>query len=113
MPSSRATAVTVFPEESTRAIASRLNSSVYRFVYLFPTWCYFLWNLMSHVSRCPRSRGSFTRRLVRDYERLVQHSEALINWSAITLMTRRLTRKPARRSRPTTPIPLHWDELAA
>ncbi|GGJ53550.1 hypothetical protein GCM10010121_075390 [Streptomyces brasiliensis] len=43
MPSSRATAVTVFPEESTRAIASRLNSSVYRFVYLFPTWCYFHW----------------------------------------------------------------------
>jgi hypothetical protein len=24
-----------------------LNSSVYRFVYLFPTWCYFLWNLRS------------------------------------------------------------------
>src|SRR5690606_32545638 len=38
MPSSRATAVTVFPEESTSAIASRLNSSVYRFVYLLPTW---------------------------------------------------------------------------
>lgn len=32
MPSSRATAVTVLPEESTSAIASRLNSSVYRFV---------------------------------------------------------------------------------
>src|SRR5215210_5380088 len=47
MPSSRATAVTVLPEESTSAIASRLNSSVYRFVYLFPTWCYFLWNLRS------------------------------------------------------------------
>ncbi|OKJ22255.1 hypothetical protein AMK22_34600 [Streptomyces sp. CB01580] len=37
MPSSRATAVTVLPEESTSAIASRLNSSVYRFVYLLPT----------------------------------------------------------------------------
>ncbi|WP_437099872.1 transposase [Streptomyces sp. enrichment culture] len=47
MPSSRATAVTVLPEESTSAIASRLNSSVYRFVYLLPTWCYFLWNLTS------------------------------------------------------------------
>ncbi|SOE06479.1 IS5 family transposase [Streptomyces sp. Ag109_G2-15] len=31
------------------------------------------------------------RRLVRDYERLPQHSEALITWAAITLMTRRLT----------------------
>ncbi|WP_336246779.1 hypothetical protein [Streptomyces cupreus] len=30
-------------------------------------------------------------RLVRDYERLPQHSEALITWAAITLMTRRLT----------------------
>ncbi|MGK5446744.1 polymorphic toxin type 28 domain-containing protein, partial [Streptomyces radiopugnans] len=39
--------VTVLPEESTSAIASRLNSSVYRFVYLLPTWCYFLWNLRS------------------------------------------------------------------
>nr|WP_285554774.1 hypothetical protein [Streptomyces hygroscopicus] len=47
MPSSRATAVTVLPEESTSAIASLLNSSVYRFVYLLPTWCYFLWNLRS------------------------------------------------------------------
>ena len=47
MPSSRAVAVTVLPEESTSAIASRLNSSVYRFVYLLPTWCYFLWNLRS------------------------------------------------------------------
>ncbi|MFE7124908.1 hypothetical protein [Streptomyces sp. NPDC057617] len=34
-------------EESTSAMASRLNSSVYRFVYLLPTWCYFLWNLRS------------------------------------------------------------------
>lgn len=29
----------------------------------------------------------------RVYERLVQHSETLITWAAITLMTRRLTRK--------------------
>ena len=31
------------------------------------------------------------RRNVRDYERLPAHSEAFINWAAITLMTRRLT----------------------
>jgi transposase len=36
------------------------------------------------------------RRNARDYERLPQHSEAMITWSAITLMTRRLSRKPAR-----------------
>ncbi|MCI3928140.1 transposase [Streptomyces sp. AN091965] len=35
-----------------------------------------------------------SRRPARDHERLDQHSESLINWSAITLMTRRLTRKP-------------------
>lgn len=33
------------------------------------------------------------RRHARDYERLVQHSEALITWAAITLMTRRITRR--------------------
>jgi len=32
------------------------------------------------------------RRHVRDYERLPQHSEALITWAAITVMTRRLAR---------------------
>lgn len=31
------------------------------------------------------------RRLVRDYERLPQHSEALTTWAAISLMTRRPT----------------------
>jgi hypothetical protein len=36
------------------------------------------------------------RRHARDYERLVQHSETLIAWAAITLMTRRITRTPAR-----------------
>jgi hypothetical protein len=36
------------------------------------------------------------RRLARDYELLVQHSETLITWAAITLMTRRPTRTPAR-----------------
>lgn len=33
------------------------------------------------------------RRNVRYYERLPQHSEAHLNWSLITLMTRRLARK--------------------
>jgi len=32
------------------------------------------------------------RRNVRDYERLPQHSKTMITWSAITLMSRRLTR---------------------
>jgi transposase len=35
------------------------------------------------------------RRLVRDYERLPRHAEALINWIAITLMARRLARTSA------------------
>ncbi|MFD4342629.1 IS5 family transposase [Streptomyces anulatus] len=35
------------------------------------------------------------RRHARDYERLIQHSETLITWAAITVMTRRLTRKGA------------------
>lgn len=33
------------------------------------------------------------RRNVRDYERLPRHSEAFINWSMITMMTRRLARQ--------------------
>ncbi len=37
------------------------------------------------------------RRHARDYERLVQHSETLITWAAVTLMTRRLTRAAPRR----------------
>ena len=40
------------------------------------------------------------RRHARDYERLVQHSETLITWAAITLMTRRLTRRSACRATP-------------
>lgn len=39
------------------------------------------------------------RRHARDYERLIQHSETLITWAAITLMTRRLTRGAGRPSR--------------
>ncbi|KUM68270.1 transposase [Streptomyces curacoi] len=38
------------------------------------------------------------RRHARDYERLIQHSELLITWAAITLMTRRITRRSSRRS---------------
>jgi hypothetical protein len=53
MPSSRAKAVTVLPEKSTSEIASRLNSSVYRFVYLLQTRCYFPFNLKIPVFRCP------------------------------------------------------------
>lgn len=34
------------------------------------------------------------RRNVRDYERLISHSEAHITWTFITLMTRRLTKPP-------------------
>lgn len=45
-------------------------------------------------------------RHARDYERLVQHSESLITWAAITLMTRRLTRR-----RPAKP-PMTTDQLA-
>ncbi|GGW22682.1 hypothetical protein GCM10010381_00910 [Streptomyces xantholiticus] len=43
------------------------------------------------VERSP-ARIMHARRHARDYERLVQHSETLITWVAITLMTRRLTR---------------------
>ncbi|MGA5285433.1 IS5 family transposase [Streptomyces griseoincarnatus] len=44
------------------------------------------------------------RRNVRDYERLVSHSEAHILWTFITLMVRRLTRPP--RPPRTTPHPV-------
>lgn len=37
------------------------------------------------------------RRHARDYERLVQHSESLITWAAITIMTRRITQRKSRR----------------
>lgn len=39
------------------------------------------------------------RRNVRDYERLPQHSEAHLTWAAITLMTRRLTRRRPTRTK--------------
>ncbi|WP_233425620.1 IS5 family transposase [Jiangella alkaliphila] len=38
-----------------------------------------------------------TRRLARDYERLPEHSEAMIKWAMIGLMTRRLAPAPGRR----------------
>ncbi|MBT2543096.1 hypothetical protein J7E99_20895 [Streptomyces sp. ISL-44] len=38
------------------------------------------------------------RRHARDYERLNHHSESLITWAAITLMTRRITRRTSRRT---------------
>jgi hypothetical protein len=41
---------------------------------------------------------------VRDYERLISHSEAHITWTFITLMVRRLTRPP--RPPRTTPHPV-------
>jgi transposase len=37
------------------------------------------------------------RRHARDHERLVQHSESLITWAAITIMTRRITQRQSRR----------------
>ena len=38
-----------------------------------------------------------TRRLARDYERLPEHAEAMVKWSMIGLMTRRLAHSPGRR----------------
>ena len=38
-----------------------------------------------------------TRRLARDYERLPAHTEAMVKWSMIGLMTRRLAPAPGRR----------------
>lgn len=38
-----------------------------------------------------------TRRLARDYERLPEHSEAMVKWTMIALMTRRLAPPPGRR----------------
>lgn len=43
------------------------------------------------------------RRYARDYERLVRHFETLITWAALTLMTRRLTRKGASSGWPRKP----------
>ena len=44
------------------------------------------------------------RRHARDYERLIQHSETLITWAAITLMTRSISRGASSLDRlPVTP----------
>lgn len=55
------------------------------------------------------------RRHARDYERLVRHSETLITWAAITLMTRRLTRGNNSLSRlpATRPDSRTWPEIPA
>ena len=44
---------------------------------------------LSWISRC--------RRLAHDYERLPEHSEAMVKWAMIGLMTRRLAPTPGRR----------------
>lgn len=44
-----------------------------------------------------------TRRLARDYERLPEHSEAMVKWTMIGLMTRRLAPAPGRRPWQPTP----------
>ncbi|CAM5618763.1 hypothetical protein GCM10010343_12030 [Streptomyces avidinii] len=46
------------------------------------------------------------RRHARDYERLVQHSEALITWAVITLMTRRIAQRKGLSRPPLTPLQL-------
>jgi hypothetical protein len=65
---SRATSVTVLPEDRANATASRLNSSEYRFPCLLLTWLYFLWDLTSqfpgvqvHGEASARSSSSATR----------------------------------------------------
>jgi len=51
---------------------------------------------LSWITRC--------RRLDRDYERLPEHSEAMIKWAMIGVMTRRLAPGPGRRPwQPATP----------
>jgi transposase len=44
-----------------------------------------------------------TRRLARDYERLPEHAEAMVKWSMIALMARRLAPPPGRRPWQPTP----------
>lgn len=51
---------------------------------------------LSWIMRC--------RRLVRDYERLPAHSETMVTWAMIGIMTRRLAPAPGRRPwQPATP----------
>ncbi|MCX4094499.1 IS5 family transposase [Nocardia sp. alder85J] len=47
---------------------------------------------------------SGSRRLARDYERLPVHHEALVHWSMILLMTRRLARAPRHRATVNSPV---------
>lgn len=53
------------------------------------------------------------RRNCRAYERLHTHAEAHLTWTAITLMTRRLTRKTPRRPAVTTRPPAMITRAAA
>ncbi|MFF3275960.1 hypothetical protein ACFYWU_34230 [Streptomyces chrestomyceticus] len=53
-----------------------------------------LWLTLHIVSRPKGAKGFVVPRT--RYERLPQHSEAHLNWSLITTMTRRLTRKSPR-----------------
>jgi len=46
-----------------------------------------------------------TRRLARDYERLPEHSEAMVKWTMIGIMTRRLAPTPGRRPWQPAPTP--------
>ncbi len=55
------------------------------FVVLHRRWC--VERTFSWISRC--------RRTVRDYERLPAHHAAMVQWSMIILMTRRLARYKA------------------
>lgn len=50
------------------------------------------------------------RRNVRDYERLISHSEAHLTWTFITLMARRLTQAP--RPPRSAPHPVEPDKPA-
>jgi transposase len=52
------------------------------FVVLHRRWC--VERTFSWINRC--------RRTVRDYERLPQHHAAMVQWSMVILMTRRLVR---------------------
>lgn len=51
-----------------------------------------------HRAADPTAWVMHARRHARDYERLIQHSESLITWAAITLMTRRITRRQSKRT---------------
>ncbi|MGW1615573.1 transposase, partial [Streptomyces sp. NPDC002285] len=53
------------------------------------------------------------RRRCRDHERLPEVSESLITWAAITLMTRRLTRRTAKNTRVVTPPRMKYESACS